>query len=361
MAMSTPTTYMRLPGSSKPYFGVPYLAEALFTLTLLPLAERCRMYLGADHVLVLHRRLFAETAHRFYFSEIQAIRIRKTPTATLAELSLSVLAGAIVLFLVASPYVAALSTLEQRMLVFLAAGLVLSAVVNWLLGPTCETELITAAHREPLPCLGRWRVAQRVLNILVPRIEAVQGSLSPEQVQAPFRVLEVGTPVVPAAGHAPVRHDTARLNEASFWIGVMGVVWSVGGTLTGWQLDSVVSAVMFLIGMVVVTAAVARQRHTDIPRDVQIWTWAGLAANLVSFYFVTGYQYSFLMFSNPFLQPPVTLDTQTLAVTSSWVYMGYRFVFTLLDAIISTVGLMAVYRYRLVYRKTQRGAQSPGG
>ena len=61
-----------------------------------------------------------------------------------------------------------------------AAFFIIILVVNWLMGPTCQTRLRTAVQQETLPSLHRLKTATRVMDQLRLLIQAEQGKLTRE-------------------------------------------------------------------------------------------------------------------------------------------------------------------------------------
>ena len=137
----------------------------------------CTLWLANDHILSVDNRIFSESYRRFYFRDIQAIIVQQTRRGKVWNIAWSVLTGFAV--------VLALSFKKYGILPFgILAGLFMVAwFVNWVLGPTCTCEIITAVQRETLPSLGRLKTAEKVIPALRQVIKKTQGELNLEDAQ----------------------------------------------------------------------------------------------------------------------------------------------------------------------------------
>ena len=149
-------------------------------------------WVGRDHLLIVSTSFYAESYRRFFFRDIQAIICQKTRMAMLFSV-LSILC--LILSFVIGAAVKAQTSDEIGLLVFCAICAVLSAavlIVNAVRGDTCAVQLTTAVQNAALPCLTRWRKAQRLVEELKPLVLAAQSAPAPAVVQA------ASTPVDPA-------------------------------------------------------------------------------------------------------------------------------------------------------------------
>ncbi len=159
--------YRRLPGRRWLTFGF----------------SRGGLWLGVDHLLLILNRGYSEEYRRFYYTDIQAIQIRQTMTGTVLNWVLGIVS---VLSLLA-----VLGTKRSRWDTFdmifwgILGGIMLFVfLVNLIKGPTCICHLRTAVQTEMLPPLHRIRVAKKALAQLRSAVEAAQGVLSTEQMNA---------------------------------------------------------------------------------------------------------------------------------------------------------------------------------
>ena len=148
---STPKIYRKLAGR-KPGF-----------------IDNFSLWMGPDHLLSVRNKRFFEEYRRFYFTDIQAILLQKSPRAFLRQaiLLLPVLAlAALQIWGHAKWYWFSIP----------AAG-VLAIVIPWLVrGASSVCHLQTAVSVEPLPSLRHWRSAQRAVAEIRAAVERVQGA-----------------------------------------------------------------------------------------------------------------------------------------------------------------------------------------
>jgi hypothetical protein len=136
-------------------------------------ATRATLWLGPDHLLLVHEGMTGENYRRFFFRDIEAIVVRRSDRGRTAGIALGLLAlvNLLPLFAIGSP---AQST---RGLAWLALGSALWAallLVSLARGPTCETRIRTAVQDDVVPSLGRRRIAERVIARIRPLILEAQ-------------------------------------------------------------------------------------------------------------------------------------------------------------------------------------------
>ena len=142
---------------------------------------RTRLWEGPDHLLFVTSWPSGEGYRRFFFRDIQAIIVRRTPRRMWINIILLVLA------LISTAPILAFSDRDPASLA--AAGVVggfwfLFILVNSLFGPTCETLIQTAIQTERISSLGRLRTAQKVLARIQPHILAAQPEAAPATPQS---------------------------------------------------------------------------------------------------------------------------------------------------------------------------------
>lgn len=153
--------YTKLPGSKKGFlFG------------------RYTLWQGADHLLHIFARFGVEDYKRFYFGDIQAIIIRKTVSGKVRN---GILGGLALLFLLCVFAVTDSRTIFLNgwtiLWAFMSAVMSLSLLINLLMGPTCETKLLTAVQTEKLHSLNRLKRAFKIADQLRPLIRQAQRSI----------------------------------------------------------------------------------------------------------------------------------------------------------------------------------------
>lgn len=154
---------------------------------------RSSLWLGKDHLLSIESTGYTEKYKRLYFSDIQAITIRKTDHGKFWSLVFGILGG-----LLGSFAVVAGQPVPAGILGAIAGLFILLLIFNLAVGPTCACQLRTAVQTEELTSLSRLRRARRVLNRLRPLIAEAQGQIAPEEI--PGRMRELIEAPVPAGG-----------------------------------------------------------------------------------------------------------------------------------------------------------------
>lgn len=147
------------------------------------LASYSRLYLTADHLLLVNSTGYSESYKRFYFRDVQALVVQRDSFWKVINWicgSLAVLGVVlcVILFFVAQEG-------EGTLLVafiFLPIS-ALPLTINLVLGATCRCHIRTAVQFEKLPSINRLRNGRRILGRIKPLIEAAQGTLSQEQLQ----------------------------------------------------------------------------------------------------------------------------------------------------------------------------------
>ena len=128
------------------------------------------LHLAADHLLLRNTVTLTETYRRFYFTDVEAITIRKTLRWHIWTAVWSVAVALCLLPLLGA------QRLHPGLLTW-AAIFIVCALINITRGASCVTHLQTKVQTRPLP-LRRVRKALRVLKHLVPPIAAAQADIA---------------------------------------------------------------------------------------------------------------------------------------------------------------------------------------
>lgn len=142
-------------------------------------APRSTLWLAASHVLQVNSGPMRDDYRRFYYRDIQALQLRRTPRGMVYNLVL----GFVLLIFALIAAVAGDPAAQASFALFAIVVAVLLGI-NALRGPTVHCLLRTAVGFYPLPSLSRLRPARRAFARLRERVEAVQGTLSDEAVAA---------------------------------------------------------------------------------------------------------------------------------------------------------------------------------
>lgn len=162
------------------------------------------VYLGADHLLVMDCSGFEERYRRFFYTDIQAIVIRKTASGRVMNLVLGFFSA---LFLIGA---AALG--NEGLVILGAVGvlLLILLVVNVVQGPTCAVFIKTRVQLHRVKAFSRLASTHRCVEDLFRRIQQAQASLGPSAAVSPDSVL-TGRSSVSApesSGSSPSAHPT---------------------------------------------------------------------------------------------------------------------------------------------------------
>ena len=143
------------------------------------LAGYSRLYEAHDHILSVKCIGVTEHYKRFYYKDIQAIISHKTFGSMIRNIV------SIVIALGLMGIALAIGEEEAYWIFGLPAALfVIFLAINIARGPSCKTYILTAVQTEELPSLRQWRAARRVAGRLKPLIEAAQGPIDPELLEA---------------------------------------------------------------------------------------------------------------------------------------------------------------------------------
>lgn len=335
MAPKPQKTYRRLPGRAQKHFA-------------LLKNERCSLWLGHDHLLHIRRQYYRETAKRFYLKDLQAFNIGRTSWGRWLNI---VLLGWIIGFTCTA--VAAGIWMDWG--VGLAVGIVpvfllAGVLLNTAFGPTCACYLHTAVQTERLPSLGRLRTARRTVALLKPLIEAEQGRLTPEALEAhtgehsdvQASVYALDRDGRWGRGAAPLRHETGAAHSILFPLflplaasNLVAVFHRNTGLL-------VFDVLCYLVIVGFLSAALIRQRNSDLPLNLRAMTWVALGALFADFLFGTlirmGYEFIHAA-TDPGYVPSMYFDPN--AVPLGWPPLDYYlFTVTLMHVTIAALGLL---------------------
>jgi len=168
---------------------------------------------GPDHLLLVSSSRFTETYQRFSFADIQAIVITDGPDRTVPQI-LALLAS------IAWGSAAFAVNLQFGKWFFAITGLmfVVLAIRDIARGPRCRCFLHTAVSRWPLPPVSRQRTARKFVGVIVPAIEAVQGTLPAEQFAG--LLVSDGAASAPGGASPPPQISSPRLRAVHILFGL---------------------------------------------------------------------------------------------------------------------------------------------
>lgn len=166
----TPKEYTRLGGGARRRQGSGIFASA---------RTSCSLWMGSDHLLLVERNGYTENYRRFYFTDIQAITIRKTSFATVLGAVTGILTVLFVLLALNA------SDLAWQIVLWIIGGFfAVFFLVNLAFGPGCVSHIQTAVQTEQIPSWNRLRATRKAIAKLRPRLGEAQGGMPPDELKA---------------------------------------------------------------------------------------------------------------------------------------------------------------------------------
>lgn len=222
-----------------------------------------------DHLLVCdYRTGFVERYKRFYFRDIEAFIIRKTPFWIVA-ISLWGFFG--ICFLIIS-----FANNWNPFLLIVTGICSVGIMLELIRGPSCRTDIKTAVQTDRLRMLKRIRKTQRVLRTIFPLVEAVQGKREEitgvTATSAPGRVTPAPGESLPVAGAAaPPADETIAPPPRLSWLHVVmfilvvftGAValWEANFNSTAFLTFVILFALVAISGIIAVVRQARRRVH----------------------------------------------------------------------------------------------------
>lgn len=271
-------------------------------------ARQSRLWLGADHLLLVDSTLASQDLKRFYFRHIQALVVRKTQSGrwlnfTLAMLTVLMVGGGITF---SGPKGMGFDFL----FLFLAGVFGFLLLINWLRGATAECYIQTAVQREKLPSLGRLRNARKVIARLRPLIEQAQGTLTAGQAATDYVLVPPAAPAaafpapatrLPPAGTGSPGAKSGYQGGAHGWLFMLLLAEAaLNGALIFAHTFGLLIVQMFLVLALVTVGVVAlvRQQDAGLPRSLTRPAWAALGYFIYGL-IVGGIEYVVIAVQNP--------------------------------------------------------------
>lgn len=254
---------MNMPKKEKQYKRLPGRGRKTFS--------RHALWMGSDHLMAIRTFSYSESYKRFYYSDIQAVIIRRLDYWKVVSIILALLSVFI--------YLIAFFSGNTGTVVSIIFGTVflLCFLVYVLWGANCESYIQTGIQIEKLPSLNRLKSTQKTLAFLQPRIERVQGKLSRDALretlvrQAPGPVQTRSAP--PQAEKTPVRKEKGIWHAALF--GLLLLIGAVGLTDFFYQhiALTIVSTLITMAAAICMIIALVKQGNSDLPEAVRTITW----------------------------------------------------------------------------------------
>ena len=292
---STPEpAYRRLPGRGRRTSGCVSVGATISTI-----------WLASDHLLLRESAFgISETYKRFYFRDIQAFIIRRSPR-WMAWISVWTILSLLFFF--------CWGTANWRGWgwPFFSALCFVLTMVQLARGPSCVTYLMTAVQRELLGSLNTVRKARRGLKTLAPLIQDKQGVFDPATLAQPIQ-----TPGFRAAAVAPAAASNVsvvvRKSRIHF---VLFATTFAGGCIALWETfrssSGTLTATAILLATIIILAVVtlAMQARRRVNKTVTALTWTITIGYIVAWiviymFYATVYSVQQAVHSAPQQKPP---------------------------------------------------------
>ena len=173
-------------------------------------ASRSSLWMADDHLLLVESTSFTENYKRFFFRDIQAITVRKSPARAVWNGILGGLLAIGAIIFAADVNADGWGTGAVVLACIILGLFGLPMLINTLLGPACACQIRTAVQIEDLPSLCRVRQTHKALNKIRPLIAAAQGQLTADEVAARMRET-IAQPAATQPVEQPVPGDTPPL------------------------------------------------------------------------------------------------------------------------------------------------------
>jgi hypothetical protein len=218
---------MVMAGKKKPYRKLSGdMFALLFTNSL---------WQGDDHLLRAESGMMQERYWRFYFKDIQAVRLQRTRAHVYWALLWATLVVGWCLTLLIESFPSPVS-LGFGFFFFLLL------LINLLLGPSCQVHLQTAVQVQRLAGLRRVRKARKVMDRIREAVEQVQGPLDPGATWSEAPLASTTPMAGRLASHQPTGSratDPSSGNGAAFtpWLHfVLFAALVAAAVFNGWHL-----------------------------------------------------------------------------------------------------------------------------
>jgi len=350
-----PIKYRPLTGSSRKMFG-------LFS------SARHRLWAADDHILNQEMRAYSESCKRFYFHDIQAIVITRTKAGRTLSIIIALLSALFVMIALIGVGAGNLPALTRVVICCSFSGIFLIALlINWLLGPTCKTRLYTAVQAEDLVSLSRLRTAQKVVAMLRPMIEAAQGRLTPEALDAssaetvsaiPSASADTAAPLPfarPASAEPEIRHERGNYHAAFFALNLLFAASALIDIFWQHRIKNHIDTLMLLPFVALAIVALVKQRHSDLPQDIKVMPWLSLGFLMLMILYILFYTPIYAISHPEFLKNgyPTPLEGPVFLVFLSIEAVVY--------SSFGLIGLMRVNRFQAGHDAAGTRASSAAG
>ena len=299
--------------------------------------SRDSLWLADDHLLLVQSNRFSETYRRYYFGDIQAFTIQRTAPVS----PWTFFTGAIA----AASLAPGLFFDFQRSYLWVMGGLFLAMTLALIgFGPTCACYIQTAVSRQKIGSLRWLRTAERMLRIVQPVIEQLQGSLTPEMAALPSDASGPGAAfAAPPPLPATKQPETGWGYEFLFIVLLLdGLHAALGLSQKGIAMD-IAAWVILITEVVCIAWLILRQRRFEVPGAVR-------ALVILALIVTAGFTYAVNFLT--------ALSAQMKSRAAN--YLGYaplHLIAVAVYGVLGVAGMVLITRYRRTARYSPSASQ----
>lgn len=226
------------------------------------------LWMAEDHLLLVDTALVHETYKRLYFKDIQAIILQENN-----RFVVSTVVHGLLILLFAVLIVRSQAPPAQFFLGLILALFFYHLVKNFTNGQTCDCYIRTAVQTQKLGTLTRFKSARKVLDRVLPKIEAAQGKLTPEMTARPVPERRIDAISPEKRSKPATRRESGRFHAALFGTLLFSALVTPIDMAVEHVAASALPTLALIAGFVFMAIALGRQADSDLPAKLQRLTW----------------------------------------------------------------------------------------
>jgi len=240
--------------------------------------RRWTLWIGEDHLLSVESNIYSEHYKRFHFKDIQAFIVRRTVHGLITNIILTILAclSAFVVVMYMPKQISIPAILTWAVL---PCGILVMLLINLVKGATCTCHVKMPLTVHELPSLWRIKHVDRMLAQIRPRVEAVQGRLSVDKIQATTALTAPG-PLNSIPSFFP-REEILEYGGGAHWFLFGLLIVEAGLTLLRYEHGSLALTLVNMASgialFVLIIIALRKQKARAVPSLAKTMTRAALA------------------------------------------------------------------------------------
>ncbi len=244
-----------------------------------------RIWIGPDHLLIVESTGISERYKRFFFKDIQAIRLIQTKNTIARFIFIAALFLVVGFLGVWAWHSSAQELAFFPAIAFLA--LLYYLIRMFIKGPYCECWIYSSVQKEKIKPVTTLKTGKKLLDLLIPEIDALQGTL-PAEIIHKERVTAKPSAILKHVVQKPLKKISTVWHRMSF---LLLMVHGIFLTLTiGFHppVMLITTSVLGLVALMLGIIAVVKQSGSDLSRPVKtisITTLVFLVIGSLSGYF----------------------------------------------------------------------------